>query len=252
VQTKEGVAEADMKGGGGLSMDTLALMSTAVLGIATFVLQARVAKNAEAAQKNLEQARVEQERGRELAAVQLERVRSQMGDVYRPVQVLLNQADTCAIYMARELGFEFNDVWGWEFVRPFALWPHLEVLTRDIGPKTLAALNGLPYKNYRPADVARLEDPAKRQVYIDAHASCIAPRYREIAAILETKSALMENPPASYLDGVYPADGIDWTKFSIGSLSFHMYDMAAFAHTWAPLERRWEGGGAFAQAHCSV
>ena len=71
-------------------MDTLALMSTAVLGIATFVLQARVAKNAEAAQKDLEQARVEHERGRELAAVQLERVRSQMGDVYRPVQVLVH------------------------------------------------------------------------------------------------------------------------------------------------------------------
>ena len=90
VQTKEGVEEAGVKGGGGLLMDTLALMSTAVLGIATFVHQARVAKNAESAQKDLEKARVEQERGRELAAVQLERVWSQMGDVYRAVQVLLN------------------------------------------------------------------------------------------------------------------------------------------------------------------
>ena len=48
----------------------------------------------------------------------------------------------------------------------------------------------------------------------------------------------MEPPPASYLDGVFPADGIDWTKFSVGTLSSHMYDMAAFAHAWAPLERR--------------
>jgi hypothetical protein len=40
-------------------MDTLALVSTAVLGIATFVLQDRVAKNAEAAAKELEHARVE-------------------------------------------------------------------------------------------------------------------------------------------------------------------------------------------------
>jgi hypothetical protein len=96
-------------------------MSTAVLGIATFVLQARVAKHAEAAQKDLEQARVEHERGWERAAIQLERVRSQMGDVYRPVFVMLIQADTCAIYMQRELGFEFNDTWGFGFVRPFAL-----------------------------------------------------------------------------------------------------------------------------------
>ena len=90
---------------------------------------------------------------------------------------------------------------------------------------------------------ALLEDPAKRQLYIEAHASCIAPRYREIAAILSAKTALMEPPPPSYLDGVYPADAIDWTKFSAGSLSLHMYDMAAFAYAWAPLERRWEAGG---------
>jgi hypothetical protein len=187
---------------------------------------------------------VEQEWGRELAAVQLERVRSQMGDVYRPVQAMLFQADHCALYMQRELGFEVNDVWGYEFVRPFVLWPHLEVLTRELSPKYFAALKGSPYKKYSPADLVLLEDPAKRQVYIEAHASCITPRYREVAAILETRSALMENPPASYLDGAFPADEIDWTKFSGGSLSVHMVDMAAFAHAWAPLERRWESGGA--------
>jgi hypothetical protein len=59
VQTKEDVEKADVKGGGGLLMDTLALMSTAVLGIAAFVLQARVAKNAETTHKDLEQARLE-------------------------------------------------------------------------------------------------------------------------------------------------------------------------------------------------
>jgi hypothetical protein len=230
-------------------MDTLALMSTAVLGIATFVLQARVAKNAEAAQQDLEQARVEQERGRERAAVQLERVRSQMGDVYRPVQVMLIQAETCATYMQHELGFEYNKARGIEFVRPFALWPHLEAYTRDVSAKSLAATKGSPYKNYSPADLTLLEDPAMRQVYTEAHVGCIAPRYREATAILSTKSALMEPPPPSYLDGAYPADGIDWTKFSVGSISYHMIDMAAFAHAWAPLERRWEAGGVVAMPH---
>jgi hypothetical protein len=233
-------------------MDTLALMSTALLGIATFVLQARVAKNAEAAQKDLEQARVEQERGRELAAVQLERVRSQMGGVYRPVQTMLQQVDACAINMQHELGFEFNNVWGLKFVRPFAFWPHLEVFTRDHPPKSLATLKGSPYKKYSPEDIALLEDPAKRQVYIEAHASCIAPRYRDIAAILSTKSALMEPPPPSYLDGIYPAGVTDWTKFSGGTLSMHMFDMAAFAHAWAPLERRWEAEGAAVAMHAAA
>ena len=103
---------------------------------------------------------------------------------------------------------------------------------------------GSPYKKYSPADIALLEDPAKRQVYIEAHAGCIAPRWREVAAILATKSSLMENPPLSYLDGVYPADRINWSKFSGGTLSMYMMDMAAFAHAWAPLERRWEAEGA--------
>jgi hypothetical protein len=226
-------------------MDTLALVSTALLGIATFFLQDRVAKNADVAAKELEHARVEHERGRELAAVQLERVRSQMGDVYRPVQTMITQVSTCAVYMQRELGFEFNDVWGYEFVRPFALWPHLEVYTRDAGPKE-SPFKRSPYKKYSLADIALLEDPAKRQLYMEAHTGCIAPRYRDIAVILSTKSALMENPPASYLDGVFPDGVADWTKFSGYTLSFHMFDMAAFAHAWAPLERRGEAGGASA------
>jgi hypothetical protein len=227
-------------------------MSTALLGIATFVLQARVAKNAEAAQKDLEQARMEQERGRERAAVQLKRVRSQMGDVYRPVQVMQYQADMCALYMQRELGFDGNDVLRLEFARPFALWPHVEVWNRDWSPKHLAAFQGSPYQKYSPTDLALLEDPAKRQVYIEAHAGCIAPRYREVAAILATKTALMEPPPPSFLDVAFPADGIDWTKFSIGTLSVHMIDMGAFAHAWAPLERRWESGGAPALMHATA
>ena len=154
--------------------------------------------------------------------------------------------------MQHELGFELIDVWGFEFVRPFALWPHLEVHTRDWDPKFLATLKGSPYKKYSPADLALLEDPAKRQVYIETHASCIAPRFREVAAILSTKSALMEPPPASHLDGVFPDGVADWTKFSGGTLSFHMYDMAAFAHAWAPLERRWEAEGAAAVMHSTA
>jgi hypothetical protein len=216
------------------------------------MVQSKNATDADRAQHEIVQEAADREQARGLAAIQLERVRSQMGDVYWPVQVILSQAEQCAIYMQRELGFEDNDVWGVEFVRPFALWPHLEVWTRDWSPKLLAAMKGSPYKKYSPADLALLEDPAKRQVYIEAHASCIAPRYREIAAILETRSALMEPPPMTYLDGVYSADGVDWTKFSGGSLSFHMVDMAAFARAWAPLERRWEAEGAAVVMHATA
>jgi hypothetical protein len=222
------------------------LVFTALLGIGSFVVQTRVAKDAEVAQQQMERARAEHDKARELAGVQLVRVWSQMGDVYRPVQVMIIQADVCAIYMQCELGFEFNDTSGYEFVRPFALRPHLEVTTHDFSPKILAVVKGSPYKKYSAADVALLDDPAKRQLYIEAHAGCIVPCWREVAAILLTKSALMEQTPPSYLDGAFSADGVDWTKFSAGSLSVHMQDMGAFAHAWGPLERRWEAGGALA------
>ena len=73
---------------------------------------------------------------------------------------------------------------------------------------------------------------------MEAHAGCIAPRYRDVVTILSTKSALMEQPPPSYVDGVFPDGVADLTKFSAGSLSMHMFDMGTFAHAWAPLERR--------------
>ena len=230
----------------------MALIFTALLGIAGYVVQSKNATAADRVQHEIVQEAADRDQTRGLAAIQLERVRSQMGEVYRPVNAMLQQANSCAVYMAREVGFEWYEIWGREFVRPFALWPHLEVHTRDFSPKLLATLKGSPYMKYSPADLALLEDPAKRQVYIEAHTSCIAPRYREAAAILSTKAALMEPPPPSYLDGVYPAAGIDWTKFSLGTLSYHMFDMAAFAHAWAPLERRWEAEGAAVAIHSTA
>jgi hypothetical protein len=230
----------------------MALIFTALLGIAGYVVQSKNATALDRAQHEIVQEAADREQARGLAAIQLERVRTQMGDVYRPVGAMIRQAEHCAVYMQRELGFEINDVTSLEFVRPFALWPHVEVQTNDYSSKFFAALKGSPYKKYSPADIALLEDPAKRQLYIEAHTSCIAPRWREVAVILSTKSALMELPPPSYLDGVYPADGVDWTKFSGGSLSKHIIDMGVFVHAWAPLERRWEAGGASPITHPSA
>jgi hypothetical protein len=102
----------------------MALVFTALLGIGGFVVQSKSTTAAGRAQQDLEHTRVEHERARELAVVQLARVRSQMVEVYRPVQVMLHQANNCAVYMQYELGFESNEAHGFEFVRPFALWPH--------------------------------------------------------------------------------------------------------------------------------
>ena len=222
----------------------LALIFTALLAIAGYVVQSKSAAAAERAQHKITQEAADREQARGLAAIQLERVRSQMAEALVPLNILFCRADACAIYMYRELGFEFADIWGFDFVRPFTLWPHIEVLNRDYAgnPMFLKAMKGSPYKKYSPADIALLEDPAKRQIYIEAHTGCIAPCWREVATILATKGHLLEDPPVTLLDRIFP-DGIaDWTKFSQGTLINLQYDMGAFADAWAPLERRWEAG----------
>jgi hypothetical protein len=63
---------------------------------------------------------------------------------------MLNQANACAIYMQRELGFELADVWGLKFVRPFVLWPHVEVHTRDGEPEVARDAEGVAVQEVQP------------------------------------------------------------------------------------------------------
>ena len=222
----------------------MALIFTALLATAGYVVQTKNAAAADRAQHEIVQEAADRDQARGLAAIQLERVRSQMAEALVPLTLLFERATACAVYMQRELGFEFADIWGPDFVRPFALWPHVEVWNRDHGsnPTFLKTFKGSPYSKYSPADIALLEDPAKRQLYIEAHAGCAAPSYREVATILATKGHLLQRPPPALLDRIFP-DGIaDWTKFSQGTLITLQYDMGAFADAWAPLERRWEAG----------
>ena len=222
----------------------MALIFTALLAIAGYVVQGKNATAADRAQHEIVQEAADRDQARGLAAIQLERVRSQMAEALVPLNALFNRADACAIYMQQELGFEFNDIFAVECVRPFTLWPHLEVWNRALigTPVHLKAFKGSPYKKYSPADIALLEDPAKRQLYIEAHTGGIAPCYREIAAIFMTKGHLLQRPPAAFLDRVFPDGVADWTKFLAGSLNILQFDMGAFADAWAPLERRWEAG----------
>ena len=58
--------------------DTIALMVTALLGIASFAVQGKLSKDAEAAQTASELAQDEREKARLAAAIQLDRVRLQV------------------------------------------------------------------------------------------------------------------------------------------------------------------------------
>jgi hypothetical protein len=115
----------------------MALIFTALLDIAGYVVQSKNATAVDRAQHEIVHEAADHEQARGLAAIQLERVRSQMGDVYQPVPALVMPAEICAVYMARELGFEINDIWVLQFVRPFALWPHPRGLDSRPRPKVV-------------------------------------------------------------------------------------------------------------------
>ena len=222
----------------------IALIFTALLGIAGYVVQSKNATAADRAQHEIVQEAADREQTRGLAAIQLERVRSQMAEALMPLSSLLARADFCGSCIGFELHMEGMDIWGNAFVRPFQLWPHIEVMDRDLAGnrKFLKAFKGSAYSKYSPAEIALLEDPAKRQIYIEAHASCMAPCYREVATIFATKGHLLQRPPLTFLDVIFPDGVADWTKFLGGSLNYLQIEMAAFADAWAPLERRWEVG----------
>jgi hypothetical protein len=127
--------------------------------------RARTRSDADRAQHKIVQEAADRDQARGLAVMQLERVRSQMAEALVPLNTLFNRVDSCVAYMARELGFESIDILAHEFVRPFELWPHLEVWNRAIfgTPGHLKGMRGSPYQKFSPADIALLEDPAKRQ-----------------------------------------------------------------------------------------
>ena len=94
----------------------------------------------------------------------------------------------------------------------------------------------------RPSVISQLlvDDPSKRTVYTDAHASGMVPRWRDMAAIIATKLALIEAPPPESLARIIP--GQDWAKICSNDLMQPWWDMVAFADAWAAIERRWAGG----------
>jgi hypothetical protein len=89
-----------------------------------------------------------------------------------------------------------------------------------------------------------VDDPTKRAIYTDAHSSGMIPRWRDMAAIIATKLALIEVPPPESLAAANPAQfsGVDWAKISGGALTYHFLDMITFADAWAAIERRWAEG----------
>jgi hypothetical protein len=87
------------------------------------------------------------------------------------------------------------------------------------------------------------DDPTKRAIYTDAHTSGMVPRWRDMAAIITTKTALIEPPPPESLAALGPwAAAVDWAKIYNNTLTLPLFDMVAFVDAWTAIERRWADG----------
>jgi hypothetical protein len=143
-----------------VSGDAIALMLTALLAIGSFIVQAKVAKDTDTMQRDIERAQEENARLEGKAVVQLERVRTQMMDVYRPLVYAVATSMYAMEWMARELDFEWLRLNALDacFIRPSErLYPHLEVLTLYRSPEfhahALEAQGATMWHKWSPDDL---------------------------------------------------------------------------------------------------
>jgi hypothetical protein len=98
-----------------------------------------------------------------------------------------------------------------------------------------------PLEAYGPNDLAALAaDESKRDFFMAAYRHSIVPRMRAAADLLMSKRHLLEYPSNTYLDGVFAASDIDWTKLLGGSINAAAMRYAQHADAWLPIMSMWE------------
>jgi hypothetical protein len=205
IGTLQGISRAlQSQGSSGVSGDSIALMVTALLGIGSFIVQAvtekRAARAATATQKELDRELAAREASRNIAAVQLDRVRLQMGEVARPLQYAAAALNASLWY----LGLEMSAAWGISvfgvpaectFSPPTE--PHTVFLNISQHFGSNAVINTLAMD---AEGIARLEaEPAWRERWVETWLS-MEPFLTAIEDIVQTKAHLAEPVKISVLE----------------------------------------------------
>ena len=86
-------AAAAKSDGGGFSIETLAIMMTGLLGLASYILQAKLARDAAHSEKDHDRYLEGRGKAQRQATLQLERVRSQLADALWPINCHLQVAN---------------------------------------------------------------------------------------------------------------------------------------------------------------
>jgi hypothetical protein len=238
-ETQASSAASSKSDGGGFSIETLAIMVTALLGLASYILQAKLARDAAHSEKDHDRLLADREKAQRQATLQLERVRSQLADVLMPINCHLHVAHYLQINLQWELKLPITKTLlrHKSFIRPLALWPHLEAVQIISGIEA----SGSPLEAYGPDDMAELaDDESKRGIFMDAYRHSIVPRMRVAADLLMSKRHLLDYPSPTMFDDMFAASGIDWDKFLGGSIGIAAVRYAQHADAWLPIMSMWE------------
>jgi hypothetical protein len=223
---------------GGFSVETLAIMVTTLLGLASYILQAKLARDANHSEKEHDRRVANRDKEQRQATLKLDRVRSQLADALFPISNNMTVAARLQVNLQWELKLPIAKplLLHKSFIRPLAILPHLEVFNHRI-----PNWSGIPLEAYGPDDLAELAaDASKRDVFVATYRHSIVPRMRAVADIWVGQRHLLDFPSPASLDGSFAASGIDWNNFLNGAVANLAFQYAQHADTWAPIMCMWE------------
>jgi hypothetical protein len=166
----------------------IALLVTALLGIAGYVVQNKASIAANATQHQLVQEAAERQRAEDRAGKQLERVQTQNTELVYPVHTVCGLFTMAFSRVALECGLEgYLATYAVEFVSP-PTQPHATIWYAG-NPKVFKAVAASPFAcTLPPDDVARLAaDPTKRARWVELATHTLLPVLRKLVPIIHTK-----------------------------------------------------------------
>jgi hypothetical protein len=169
----------------------IALLLTAVLAIAGYIVQNKNATDANRAQHEVAQEAAVRERVEEKAGKQLERVQMQNAEFILPAAVAANRFLAAFSRTVLDCGLEaYIATYTMQWISP-PTQPHVSVFTFD-NPAMTKATAANPFTfTLSPEDLARLAaDPVKRARWAESVTHGLLPPLRELVPIIQTKVRL--------------------------------------------------------------
>jgi hypothetical protein len=223
-------------GGNGGSMDSIALVVTAVLGIASYLVQARQVQAASAAQHRLGREKAEQKTGH-----QLTRLQQELSKFIFPMYTAGTNLMQAWFYDALEL--ELADFVSLHNLETFSLdaTPHIESLN-FVKMGRNPRLGAAPYYRLSPRDISSLEeDPKRRGRWCSTVEHTHLPLLRRMVQVMSGSMHLSDLPNISVFNEPFRPCGRSLSPL-IGSTRVPFQELAVYATQYESLVVTWKAG----------